>query len=304
MVTLSPCIKKFYDSQLNAFPRHKAFLDKMLSAYTDGELAKLDELARTLMMIVGPDIDAYCQCYRWFAREILKETMYFQENGEYRYSSATEVFKDIYSDSAYMSKYNKGLLLSNLWWKNHFDCLSFYREEFVPVISSSHRHLEIGPGHGIYLLYALKAHSSLKAEAWDLSSESLKKTAQCLLLSGFQDSVRLGIKDLFLAEQSGIYGSIVISEVLEHIDRPADALSIIHRLLKPRGRLFVNMPINSPAIDHVFNLPHPDDVPKLIEDKGFYVEKKQYIPQSNSSLDAAIRNKLNINVVLSAVRAD
>ena len=304
MVTLTPCIKKFYDSQLSCFPRHRAFLDKTLAGYTDDELSKLEELAADLIVIAGDDIDTYCQCYRWFTRQILKETIHFQETGEYRYSSADQVFKDIYSDNEYMAKYNKGLLLSNLWWRNHFDCLRFYQDEFVPTISGEHRHLEIGPGHGIYLLYALKAHSNLQVEGWDLSAESLEKTAQCLFRFGFHDRIHLEIKDLFLAEQSGIYDSIVLSEVLEHVDRPADALATLHRLLKPGGQLFVNMPINSPAIDHVFNLPHPEDVCQLIEKARFNVEKKQYIPQSNFSLDFAIQNKLNVNVTVSAVRAE
>ena len=297
-----PFLRKFYDEQIECFPRHKQFLDKNLSTFDTVELTRLEKLAEVLHEICGKNIHVYCESYRWFAREVMKETKYIHSYGKYRHNSAKEVYELIYSDDAYMERYNQGLLISSLWWKNHFKSLVVFEDRFLSLLRPNGRHLEVGPGHGIYLLSHLTKHADSKASAWDISKNSLLKTSECLSIFALDQQVDLVVQDLLVASTSNKYNSIVISEVLEHLDDPKYALTKLFSLLVPGGLIFINFPINSPAIDHVFNIPHPDAVVSLIRDCGFEVVESRFVPATNYGLEQAINDKLNINVLIIAKR--
>lgn len=83
--------------------------------------------------------------------------------------------------------------------------------------------------------------------------------------------------DLFKGP-TGLFDSMVFSEVLEHMEDPRGSLEALRGLLAPQGRLFVNMPINSPAPDHLFNADTPEDLEKFIVDAGFKVLDRGFFP--------------------------
>ena len=87
-----------------------------------------------------------------------------------------------------------------------------------------------------------------------------------------------------------------MSEVLEHLEQPEIALKL-YKHLNTNGLLFINMPVNSPAIDHIFNLPSPEDVLRLIESCGFHIIESAFEPATNTSIEFSRANKLNISTL-------
>jgi SAM-dependent methyltransferase len=96
------------------------------------------------------------------------------------------------------------------------------------------------------------------------------------------------------------FQSIVISEVLEHLERPQVALKNLWKITAPGGIIFLNVPINSPAPDHIFLWHAPEEVVQLVENQGFKIEEFFNAPATGFTEEEALRSKVTINVLLVA----
>lgn len=239
--------------------------------------------------------------YVWLCDMILEEELYFRRLGRYRYSTFSDAYTHVYSNDRFMGRYMNGLLMSQLWWSNHTDIIGFYRRDFLATLPGGTRHLEIGPGHGLLLAYACDSPQVSEAFAWDLSPTSVRHTEIAMQRMGTARMPRLQVANLFDAPE-GDFDSLVLSEVLEHTEAPEEALQAVRALIRPGGLLFLNMPINSPAPDHLFNLPAPEDVDAFVSAAGFEVMARRFAPVTNSTLDRARRMKLTISCGLIARR--
>ena len=82
---------------------------------------------------------------------------------------------------------------------------------------------------------------------------SLQATTLALRRLGMTRSVALVERDVVGSEATpDAFDSIVMSELLEHLENPHRALRVAYRSLRPGGRIFLNVPVNSPALDHLF----------------------------------------------------
>jgi len=83
------------------------------------------------------------------------------------------VVESVYADLSVMKKYMLRLALSQFLWKHHFHLFSFYRTELAKVPPIRHA-LEVGSGHGLFLLEMLKsAHPLDRVDVVDISAQSL-----------------------------------------------------------------------------------------------------------------------------------
>ena len=117
--------------------------------------------------------------------------------------------------------------------------------------------------------------------------------------------VDIVLQDMFDADPAkvGLFDSITFSEVLEHMEKPGDALRSLHNVLSDDGFLFLHMPVNSPAPDHIFLLPSPEAVVEFAESHGFKVVDKFFAPQTGMTLESARERKKTISVALVAKKA-
>ena len=95
---------------------------------------------------------------------------------------------------------------------------------------------------------------------------------------------------------------MVLSEVLEHLDRPEAALDTVFQALKPGGLAFFNVPVNSPAPDHIYYWGAPFEVEELVRSVGFTIVDSDAAPTTGYSLDRALRRKVTINSLNVATR--
>jgi len=185
-------------------------------------------------------------------------------------------------------------------WPNHLKVFDFYRREFLGQAKDD-RHLEIGPGHGLLLHYAAK---SLRGEiaAWDVSQTALERTRKCLTTLGSAAAVRLDVRDATTPIPGGSprCTTIVLSEILEHLERPADLLGRMAALLSPDGLVFINAPVNSPSIDHIFLFRSPEELIRLVEDAGLRIRSTCIAPAAGYSEQLARKVKTTISCALIA----
>lgn len=296
-----PAIHTLARAQLNNWPNHVKALETAL-ADSDPEFSqRTNELARLVLRLTGDKLDAYCDDYQWMCKRFLEEQVHFQRHGTYRLRTFAEAYAEVYSQRAYMDRYVNGILMSQVFWRNHALAIDLFRTDFLSKNSPGFRHLDIGPGHGLFLAYAAQEPKCGGCTGWDVSPASIDTTRQALDRLGLARPVALELHDVvkpWLGTRQ--FESAVISEVLEHLETPERALAVLHQVLVPGGRVFINVPVNSPAPDHIYLWTHPDEVMALIVGAGFDIEATHLIPASGQSLAAAITEKLDISCIVVA----
>lgn len=298
-----PVLKALLETQLAAAPAHEKFFRRRFEAMDDEEAACLEGLAGHVARLVGDDLDEHAEDYAWLCNEQVNEELHFRRHGRYRLNTFEEAYRDVYSNKEYMTRYMNGLLMTQLWWSNHTKVVEFYRRSFLASNPKGYSHLEIGPGHGLFLYFAAADPRAGRVSAWDISEASIAMTAKALRKLGLADLPALELQDLFKGPV-GSFDSLVFSEVLEHMEKPAETLAMLRSLLAPEGRMFLNMPINSPAPDHLFNADSPEELERFVIDAGFRIVDRAFFPATNQTLEAARRKKLTISCVFVAGRAD
>jgi 2-polyprenyl-3-methyl-5-hydroxy-6-metoxy-1,4-benzoquinol methylase len=165
-------------------------------------------------------------------------------------------------------------------------------------------HLEIGPGHGLLLYLATFASAVTSVTGWDVSPTSIEQTRACLATMGTQHTVDLVLRNVFDAPTDGgelrRFGSVVLAEVLEHLEQPAAALQAVAQHMRPGGFLWIHVPINSPAPDHIYLLRTPEEALDLIWEGGFEPLDWSFFPMTGYTLERARKRDLTISAVITA----
>lgn len=296
-----PNIVAMADHQIAAFPEHKDYLAKRFADLPPEQLRFADDVAGLILRIGGSDIATICQDYRWLTDRILEEELFFRRNKRYRLSKFQDALEQIYNDHAYMTHYMNGLLATQLWWRNHTDVLHYFRDRFVAGNPQGFSHLEIGPGHGLFLYMAASSPLCGSAEGWDVSDSSVDSTRKALDAMELSREVELRAVNMFAAPER-TFQSITFSEVLEHLEQPLEALHILHRLLAPGGRIFINAPVNSPAPDHLYLFRTPEEVAAMVEQAGFRIEGTLFAPCTGATLERARKQQLCVSTSVIATK--
>jgi SAM-dependent methyltransferase len=298
-----PHLARVIARQLGIFAGHADFLHRRFDELTPAELAFADDMAGKVEQIAGDRLSGICADYRWLCDAVLEEELFFRRHGRYRLSSFAEAEASVYGDPAVMARYMNGLLLTQLFWRPHAEALQFFRDVFLPANPPNFSHLEIGPGHGLLLHLAATAPRCGTVEAWDISETSLVATRATLQTLGGAARAVLKQRE-FQDTPEGRFQSIVFSEVLEHLEDPRDALRIVRGLLAPDGRLFLSVPVNSPAPDHIYLFRTPEEAVDMVRAAGFDIQHALFSPCTGVSLARARKHRQSISVTLVASRQD
>lgn len=251
-------LSRIIGSVIENWPQHGRKLSRDFAAYNGDQLATLDSVANDILLSMDDGVEKAASDYRWTCSRMLEAEMRFRRDG----SSANAGFKDLleglYGSSHDTRRYMTGLLLSQILWPQHAGPLLYYRLEYLPSIKKGSFHLEIGPGHGLWMASVLQTDSSARLAGWDISKDCLlftESTFQRLCPGSKPD---LSIRDICddsnqnrSADIEGEYESIVASQVFEVVADPATAARKIHESLLPGGCAFVCSPINVAAPDHL-----------------------------------------------------
>jgi len=284
------------------YPEHAEFVAKSFASCSPTAKETAFRTAESIERLVRGREGNVLQGYRWMCEMVLEEELHFRRNGTYRYSRFVDANREVYSNESLMDRYMSGLLLSQILWANHLAVFDFYSREFVNRLRTKDRHLEVGPGHGLFLYEAAKRPVN-EVVGWDVSKTSLDRTKHCLSELGVTTAVKLEERNVFeplAAEDRSRFDSIVISEVLEHVEQPLEALVALRSCLAPGGQLFVNAPVNSPALDHIYLFQEPEELVDLVRTAGFTVDKTRFAPVTGYSEAHARKRRFPISAAVIA----
>lgn len=290
-----PSLRHLVELQLRVSAEHERFLSQRFAA---ANVAFADRIA-SLVEKLAPDLEELARDYHWLCDEMNKEELYFRRTGEYRLSTFEAANREIYANADYMRRYMNGVLLSHIFWDNHARVIENYASSFLPANRDGYRHLEVGPGHGLLLYLAASDPRCATATGWDVSDTSIAATRTMLARLGVTRPVELVNQNIFDAVADGqTFDSIVISEVCEHLEDPKAALAQLRARLAPGGRIFINIPVNSPAPDHIYLLRTPEEVVELVRDAGLGIESVTLFPMTGLTEKQARKLRGTISCVV------
>jgi 2-polyprenyl-3-methyl-5-hydroxy-6-metoxy-1,4-benzoquinol methylase len=287
---------------LEIWPEHERFLIQRFTGPAEALADVCEQIAgRVLRIVAGREATAVAN-YRWTCQMLLKEEYMFRLTGHYRFSSFAEARVAVYDNETFMTRYADGLLLSQLLWANHTAAIASYRRAFLPLLDGSASLLEVGPGHGLLLAMAAERLPGT-VTGWDVSEASLAQTQRALDAMGIA-AARLGLVDVLEAPTSGQFDAVVASELLEHLEQPSAALRRLRQVTRAGGRLFLNIPVNSPAPDHIYLWRTPAEVLSFVADSGLGIIDAYVFPMTGKTVAQARAEALTLSCVVLCERPD
>ena len=300
-----PSLDRLISRVLELWPDHASYIHKSFDGRSPEVMATSEEIASCALKLAETmegGLDQLCDDYRFLCEKIvLPEEFYFRRHDHYRLSKFEDALKECYANAPFMARYMNGLLISNVVWNNHAHAISSYMREFLPSLRPGSSLLEIGPGHGLFLYFASKSPRIETVAGWDVSPTSIAHTREALNVLGVARPVDLTLQNLFEAsadKDAHRYDAIVMSEILEHLEEPVAAMKKASAWLKPGGSIWVNVPANSPAPDHIFLVNSPEHACELVREAGLAVAGSHAFPMTGTTLEKARKRKLAISCVV------
>lgn len=279
-------------------PLQSKFISQSLG---DAHESELQDLAAYISYgcSIGLTVDYLAECYNLIVKDTLREQTYFQRHKRYRYSSFDEVAAAVYFDDEYMRKYMHGLAITAYLWPNHRE-LHRYFSATIPM-NAAGNYLEIGPGHGMFMMTAMRRSAYSCFDGIDLSPTSAQMTSDLIGSGAFGDfdNFRVFEQDFLEGDLSpNTYAAIVMGEVLEHVERPAVFLDRIRQVATDDAYIFITTPVNAPAIDHIYLFDSYESIESLVLESGLQIKDKMLVPYPGLSVDKSMEECLPINVAL------
>lgn len=200
--------------------------------------------------------------------DMRREGAYFALNGQYSCKSQQDAYEKVYSDPVVMSYYMNALIVSQVLWSHHFKMLMYFRDMLLRYKWGYIDVLDVGTGHGLYS-YLVRKHIPVNdIDVVDISKESLDITRRMIGCN----SIYFIQSDIADHKTEYQYDLIILGEILEHLDDPLSMLLRLKSMLIDGGYLWITVPTNAPAIDHVFLFKSKDGVFSLIKTAGLHVD--------------------------------
>lgn len=230
------------------------------------------------------DLEYFVSAYLDLCRNMLKEQTKFLRTGKYSVTF-DHAYKNVYLNKAEMMSYMCGLALSQLLWKNHYEIFRFFREQIKNCQAGVTSYLEIGPGHGMFLVEALKKFNCSLYEVVDISPISIELSKKAVRYmsdkSSFVNFKEKNILDYSPSKKR--FDFITMGEVLEHVENPIVLLKKIRALLSSSGEAFITTCANCPAIDHVYLFNSVEEIREMIYSCNFKIESELVLPVENTT---------------------
>jgi len=250
---------------------------------------------------VGINCLMLAKAYDLIVKDTFREQIFFKRHNRYRYSTYEEVAASVYNSEEYMTNYMLGLALSTFLWPNHREIHVYFLQILDSLPSDNqNKYLEVGPGHGFYFMQSMKKTDFNHYSGVDISATSVDLTKRIIKSKFFGEFDNFSITESnFLTwPNDNKFDFVVMSEVLEHVERPDLFLAKIHSVLTEDGSAFITTCINAPSIDHIYLYENIEQIIKQLDDSGFTIISKLVVPYSGLSLEESMEKLLPVNIAL------
>jgi 2-polyprenyl-3-methyl-5-hydroxy-6-metoxy-1,4-benzoquinol methylase len=243
------------------------------------------------LRLEGKSIDYGIDCYLKLSDDMTTERVAFIRTGKYANSSYKEVEQRIYGNAAIMDYHMHGLALAQYLWPEQYERIEFFRKNLPAFCGSCSAYLEVGGGHGLYVLTALTLlPEKARVDLLDISPSSIKLARQIVGSS----RVNYTLMDIFDYEASQPYDFITAGEIIEHLEDPLAFLKKISSLLNGDGTIYFTTSINAPMIDHIYLFNNAKEIRDLIASAGLTIVLEKSVPSRDVPEKVIVQHKLPV----------
>lgn len=291
----TPHTRAIVDAVLAVWPEHIGYITKSFAIRDEHMLQTTEKIAQAARQLMAGDELRFATDYKITCERVRAEEIFFYREGRYRLSSFEDANREVYANAAYMREYMNGLLLTQIIWCNHTSIFEMFINRVIETMPNDFDYLEIGPGHGLGIAFAAEATNCRSLTAWDVSETSIEETRNALNRLGVHKPVQLELTNIFTTHLPQCkFDLVVIAEVLEHLEEPQRALEILRSVTADNGRLFITVPLNSPAPDHIYLLRSPEEVTALVEAAGFSIDRMELYATQGRDLKKAFAAQMTV----------
>jgi 2-polyprenyl-3-methyl-5-hydroxy-6-metoxy-1,4-benzoquinol methylase len=241
----------------------------------------------------GRSIDFGVTCFLELRESMKEERLHFYRTGEYSSKSFAEVNERVYSNPRTMQYHMHGLVLAQFLWPDQYRRFDFFRAHLPSYAEGLSRYLEVGSGHGLYLIEAMRALGpATEFDAVDISPSSMELVKGMVGDTAQRREVRFRLIDIFDLPETEPYQFITMGEVLEHVEQPLNLLQRLHRLLSPDGHAYITTPANAPTRDHIYLFNNVAEIREMLASAGFVIEREVIDHPAGMDLKKAERVKV------------
>lgn len=266
--------------------------DKLSQDEKDGLTTLLDFYMRQ-----GNTIEHLAEYYLKLIHSFMEEQLYFILNGHYHYSSSEEVNEFFYQNPEYMEYYMKGLAISLYLFEHHRNCRKWFCDK-ISALNTGDNWLEVGVGHGEYFTLALCHTNYNHYVGIDISPTSVLLTKEMVsqrTLPRCTTPRDIEVREQDFFQYNGpVCDAVVMGEVLEHVERPADFLKKVYEVTHEKSFIYITTVINAPAVDHVYLFSSAEEIERLYQKTGFEVCDKCLFPAHGYTVEKAQKKKAAI----------
>lgn len=215
--------------------------------------------------------------YLGLCADMLAEQKKFAKTGRYSLRRQSEALERVYDSPAVMSSYMFGVALSQFLWPNHYKLYDFHLAQ-LQRHKDAESYLEIGPGHGLFLVAALEALPRARFTAVDISATSLAMSQSIVSHFAPGHAVEFVQGDASATGFSRSFDLVSICEVLEHLDCPGAVLERLRGAIAEGGAMILTTCANCPAVDHVYLFDSVAHIRREVERAGLRISAELCLP--------------------------
>ena len=246
-------------------------------------------------LLSDEDRIAVAKAYKKMCMDLLREQIRFKKSGVFHEGNAGEVYKQVYSQDDVMRYYLVGLLLSYLFWPNHYKMFRFFQETTAQLMAGNY--LEVGAGHGLFTAEIRKKYPEMDMTIVDISKTAIDLATE--IISSFRidaSSINFMNHDFLKINLDGQkFDFIAMGEVLEHVTNPLQFLCKARELISPEGLMYMSTCVNAPAIDHIYHFMDVISIQTLLQKAGFLITSEIILPVEDVTEDKWFSELVPIN---------
>ena len=263
----------------------------------------ISEAIAQLMETKAYNITYIASAYQRMCKDLLKEQIRFRKTGVFHEGSMKEVYESVYSQEEVMHYYLLGLLLSYLFWPNHYEIFAFFKKNISALSVESH--LEVGAGHGLFTAGVRRQFPQSITQVIDISQTAINLSEEILPCFAVNTGNIEFLHSNFLTSNLGqkSFDLIVMGEVLEHVDDPQLFLQKAWNISNDNSTFYLSTCVNAPAIDHIYHFKTIEEIRDLIADCGFIIKQEMVLPTENTPEDEWYEKLIPINYAATCSKA-